>query len=182
MPMMVGGSIMQFVNIFQPSFLLGVQCLLKTTSRSVAGICGKLAYFPYISMKPFEVEFPYKSLSNVFLFPLYPCWLIYRLFGAIFFWNPRRGEMASLASFMRFDRFFRCDTTKPPAGKNVSFLKISPKVFVLHFCVKKDFWIRYFFPQKIWFEKLKNKIWMGKIVRAKIVSSVQEGEIHHDPC
>ena len=57
--------------------------------------------------------------------------------------------MASLASFMRFDRFFRCDTTKPPAGKNGGvLLKVSPKVFVLHFCVKKDFWIGYF-PQKI---------------------------------
>lgn len=160
-----GGS-MSFKNHIQ-------ECGWHLWQTCILSIYFNEAFWSWISLQIFV---------KCFFFPLYPCWLIYRLFGAIFFWNPRRGEMASLASFMRFDRFFRCDTTKPPAGKNVSFLKISPKVFVLHFCVKKDFWIRYFFPQKIWFEKLKNKIWMGKIVRAKIVSSVQEGEIHHDPC
>ena len=61
------------------------------------GILWQTCILPYISMKPFEVEFPYKSLSNVFfiffseIFPLYPCWLIYRLFGAIFFLKPSAG-------------------------------------------------------------------------------------------
>lgn len=81
-------------------------------------------------------------------FPLYPCWLIYRLFGAIFFWNPRRGEMPSLASFMRFDRFFRCDTTKPPAGKSFFFWRSHPKFLFCIFVLKRIFGLDIFFLRR----------------------------------